>query len=388
MDERTVLKAQIAFLDQQLRQAQTALNTSPIDDDLRERVQNLFEKKITQQLHELSMVMIAAEENQPLTICWTRFRNSRKVCVPLFEECLALIEGALVRGTGLDKGLCRIADTLLDDLSLRADIPWGRFTILAEKEFFGEMAQIIRLRFPEVSIWNLPITAHEFGHFIGPELKQAEIGGTFRYPFQEELQKIKNQKGRAFLHEHFADLFATYTLGPAFACTCILLRFDPIKAFEDTKEHPGHAKRFYVIRKTLEKMNLGPYQGIVTHLDRIWQQSLRAVGLREQLAQENALQLDNKFDILYDLVITELATIQYKSVPRAYRLSRILSTTDAETEQIVQAASKQEPEHTLVDILNAAWICRIEIDDRDSKRLPQIGKIAVRLCEEIIHRKR
>jgi len=335
------------------------------------------------------------QDNKPLTHCWPRFRNIRKVSVPLFVECLALIGGALVRATEfekgpgpqLDKGLCRIADALLDDLSSRAVVLWERFTILGETEFFGEMAQIIRLRFPEVSIWNIPIAAHEFGHFIGPELKQAEIGGTFRYPFQDELRKVEDEQGRAFLQEYFADLFATYTLGPAFACTCILLRFDPIEAYQDKKEHPAYAKRFYLIRRTLEKMNLGPYQGIVAHLDIIWRQSLKALGLREHLAQEIASQLDELLEMLYDLVITELPTIQYKDLSRAYRLSRKL-LIDAETANIVEAARIAAPEHTLVDILNAAWICRVEIEDQDDKLLLQIGERAVKLCEEIIDRKR
>ncbi len=407
MDEREVLKAQIEFLDQQLRQAQTAiktfdqklrqpqsaLNPSLNDDDLRERVQNLFEKNITQQINKLSDVKTQVGKNVSLALCWTAFRNIRKESVPLFEECLALIEGALVRQTGLDNGLCRIADGLLNDLNKDSPVPWGRFTILAEKEFFGEMAAVIRLRFPEVSIWDLPVAAHEFGHFIGPELRQAEIGGTYYYPFQEELKKIvdpqgrPDPKGRDFLQEHFADIFAAHTLGPAFACTCILLRFDPLTAFEDSTRHPAYAKRYYVIHKTLEKMSLGPYLGIVTRLDTLWLQSLRAVGPRYVLTQDITQQLDDQFEVLYNLVIAELPTIQYSSVARAYRLSRILLTTGMQVEQIVQDALRQEPEHTLADILNAAWICRLEIDDWYNRRVPQIGKLAVRLCEEIIHRK-
>ena len=131
--------------------------------------------------------------------------------MPLFEESLALVEGALVRGAKLDNGLCQIADALLDELRTKADVAWGRFTILAEGEFFGEMAQIIRLRFPEVSIWNLPIAAHEFGHFVGPELKQPGPFGTFRYPFQEELRKSRPRRVRS----------------PGLSCMSILLIFLP-----------------------------------------------------------------------------------------------------------------------------------------------------------------
>jgi hypothetical protein len=385
MDEREVLKAQIEFLDQRLRQAETALNTSSNKDGLGERVQNLFKKEITRQRNKLSEVRADVVRNQSLVLCWTAFRMSCKECGPLFEECLTLIEGALVRRTGLDNGLCSIADALLDDLSLHAPLDWGRFTILAEKEFFGEMAAVIRLRFPEVSIWDLPIAAHEFGHFVGPVLNRPEIGGISYHPFEEELKKIADQQGRDFLHEHFADIFATFTLGPAFACTCVLLRFDPSTAFEDSPRHPAYSKRYYVIRKTLERMNLGSYKAIVTWLDSIWLRSLKAVGQRDVLAQDVTKLLDDQFEVLYDLVITELVNIQYKSIACAYSLSLLLRAPDTEVEQIVQDAFKREPEQSLADILNAAWICRIEIDDRYGRIISKIGKIAVRLCEEVIH---
>lgn len=331
------------------------------------------------------MVQSEVERGKSLKDCWVDFRKIRQACVPLFEESLALVEGALVRGAKLDNGLCQIADALLDELSTKADVAWGRFTILAEGEFFGEMAQIIRLRFPEVSIWNLPIAAHEFGHFVGPELKQPGPFGTFRYPFQEEL-KISAQESPqswSFLHEYFADLFATYTLGPAFACTCILLRFDPMTAFQDTGKHPGYAKRFYMIRKTLEKMNIGSYLGIVNYLDNVWQQSLKAAEIGELLQPEMTQSLDGLLEKLYDLVTTELAPIQYKDLPRAYRLSRLL-LEEREATDIV------EPEHTLVDALNAAWICRIEVEDKYDNPVSQVSRIGtrtVRVCQEIMRRK-
>ena len=63
-------------------------------------------------------------------------------------------------------------------------------------------------------------------------------------------------------------------------------------AFQDTGKHPGYAKRFYMIRKTLEKMNMELYLGIVNHLDNVWQQSLKAAQIGELLQPEMTQSLD------------------------------------------------------------------------------------------------
>ncbi len=381
MDERALLKAQITMLEQELGRAKAALKMPQIDDALRSRVTALFEEQFTQQLQELKDLSSLVEDKQPLDACWNTFKETRKACEPLFEECLALIAGALVRSNGADNGLCQIADALLDDLSRRLDIPWGRFTILAQKEFFAEMAQVIRLRFPGVSIWNLPIAAHEFGHFVGPELKKPGAAGTYRYPFQDELIRAKQQGDQKWfhLHEHFADLFATYALGIAFAGTCILLRFNPLNAFEDTKQHPSHAKRWYVIHKALQRMNLKAYMGLIDYLDGIWQRNLKAAGSRQQLEPREMLELDVLLDRLYEIAGSKLALIQYKDFARAHSFSNML--TDGEAAHIVK------PDHTLIDALNAAWLYRIEQEVEDSDQLSEIGTRVSKVCHEILQRR-
>lgn len=382
MDERAILKAQITMLEQDLSEAKAALKMPQIDEALRSRVIALFEEQFTQQLQDLHELSELVEDNQPLQACWSSFQDTRRTCGPLFEECLALRAGALVRSAGADNGLCQIADALLDDLSKRLDIPWGRFTILSEREFFGEMAQVIRLRFPEVSIWKLPIAAHEFGHFVGPQLKKPAGAGTYTYPFQDELRRAARQGSQNWfhLHEHFADLFAANALGIAFAGTCMLLRFNPINAFTDTERHPGHAKRLYIIHRALQKMNLGAYQGFIDRLEEIWQQNVKAAGSRAQLEPQETLQLDVLLDKLYEIAGSKLVLIQYKDFVHAYSLANSL-LTDGEAAHIVK------PEHTLTDALNAAWMWRIEHEVEDNDLLSEIGARVIKICHEILRQR-
>lgn len=385
MDKYSILAAQIEALAENLRGVKRALGAHQIDPGLREAVRSRFEKLINKQQMELDRLRGEVENELMLESCWSAFRDNRQECVPIFRESLAFLEGALIRSAGMDNGICQMADFLLDDLSHRTGISWERFTILAEEEFFAQMAEIIRLRFPEFSIWNLPVAGHEFGHLVGQELREQKRDGTYRYPFQEILQREGQIEPRnvPFLHEHFADAFATYALGPAFACVCILLRFDPGVAYRDGEEHPGYAKRAYFILKGLEKMDeaeggvMRPYGGIIELLWDLWQQNLAAAGQPENLDQGIVPQLNEWLEELYLLLDRELPPrARYQGWLRAQRLlPELLSSKEA--------GRILKDDDTLADVINAAWMCRIQHWDEGSYLVRKIGKEAGELCREI-----
>jgi len=383
MDERAVLRAQIDVLADNLKQTENALQSPKIDYDLRERVRVRFAMLIKKQQGALDKLCEEIKDDVALDACWDSFRYIRLGCEPLFRECLAFLHGSLVRTAGLDEGLCGIADALLDDLSKRTGVPWGRFTLLAEKEFFGDMAEIVRLRFPEISIWSLPIAAHEFGHFVGPKIEVPVPGGNPRYPFQAILEREQKKDSRSWslMHEQFADIFATYTLGPAFACACILLRFDPRTAYLEGKTHPADATRVYLISKTMEKMSEAeggiepPFQIITEWLGKLWKRGLSATGRTESLDQAITLPLDQLLDELYSLMDFEMPDARYNGWLRAKRLSQELRDGNK--------APTLTGEDTLPDVFNAAWHCRINYGNEDRYWLREISKKATALCREI-----
>lgn len=378
MDERSILMAQIQALMDELNHVKKALDEAPVDPNLRERMRSKFDfdLQILEKYDSLKNLQADVEQDQPLATCWSLFVPIRQDCVPLFRECLAFIQGAMTRRTGLDGGLCRIADALLDNLGRRAGISWEFFTILAEGESYADMAQIIRLRFPEVSIWNLPIACHEFGHYVAKELKKRrQYDGTYYFPFQELLDS--DPQNAHFLHEHFADLFATYTVGPAYACTCILLRFDPYTAYSDEPRHPSYAKRVHFILKALEKMNgeERPYSDIIEHLRSMWQKSLVAADQPDHLNDDNIGQLNILLEDMYALIEPSLSKAKYTSWFRAQSLSYDL-LLERDAAQLLRV------EDRISDVFNAAWICRI----RHWKENSQISQKALKLCHEIIQR--
>lgn len=382
---RSILMARIQTLIQELDRAKRVVEQ--IDPDLRYRVRGPFLDLFERYGEDLYRLQHEVKNAQPLKECWYTFQDTRQKCEPLFRECLALMQGSLVRRSGLDNGLCKIADALLYDLSSRINISWGRFTILAGEEFITDMAEIIRVRFPEVSIWNLPVAAHEFGHFVGPELER-EISGKHYHPFQDFLAEVGGQDSQAvaFLHEHFADFFATYALGPSYACTCILLRFDPWTAYQDKRAHPSDAKRVHWILEVLNKMDEAEggvqrsYQGVIGYLRKSWQQSLEVMGqpvpFEERLGKGTIKQLDEWLRELYFRLGDRVSGVWYRAEDwlRAKRLSKqLLEDTPPELKD----------EHTLADVLNAAWWSRIQLEGRDSARVQQIGARAVDFCCKI-----
>jgi hypothetical protein len=383
MDERSILTFQIENLRHEIgrtevlfEQNKSALAGGNINAKLRERVNSRLAPRFKQQRTALDAVKRVSADGQPLKECWKKFRLVKQECSDLFQECLALMHGALGRSAGLDDGLCVVADALLNHLGHLADIEWDRFTILGEGESFCDMAQVIRLRYPGVNIWNLAVVGHEFGHFVSQELKVRRAGGSYYYPLREFVDGAERDKPReaALLSERIADLLAVYSLGPSVALTCILLRFDPGVARESGKDHPCDAERVHLILRTLNKM--GDYRQIIDQVSNTWRSGLAAAGVPLELDPGVEADLDSCIDNIYELVDERLARIRYGGWTRAQGLIDELSKDNAKP---TLAASTK-----LADILNAAWLCRLSMDDIDNFQVTQLGERALNACKSII----
>src|SRR3712207_2424785 len=115
IDLYALIASQALALNQELNQAEQQLNSPQIDDSLRDRLRARFDVLFNQQRQALANVRRDIDAQLPLDICWQSLRTTRYKCLPILQESLALMEGALARKAGLDGGLCQIADAMLDD---------------------------------------------------------------------------------------------------------------------------------------------------------------------------------------------------------------------------------------------------------------------------------
>ena len=381
--ESSALLTRIATLEDSLRHARYCVTDKSVDLDarLRERIRVRIGFLIDQELTALKTLRAGLDGNAAARPeQWGRFSVIRSACRPLFRECLALIEGTSTRRAGMDRGLCAIADALLDDLSHRSDIPWGRFTILDTGESFGEMAEIIRLRFPQTTLWDLPVVAHEFGHFLAPRIRRRGSGRNGS-PFQERLTTIDDSQERVFLHENFADVAATVALGLAWALTELLLRLDPFDCRDDDarrdprSRHPPDADRAQLILATLravdDPMSEGPYSKIADELADGWTAARRAAGCKDGGDDAPAAR-EAAADLLG--MIAETLPGDLRFGPEQWLQTEELATNLADPAKAPEA----NDEVTLQHVLNAAWRAR----RMGVESLFQLEQDSVALCKE------
>jgi hypothetical protein len=385
MDERDVLTTQVQLLLQQLNWAEQMLQGLPLTAALRKAVATSFANRFNDERGELEQLQAALSKSPNVATYWNTLTRRNAKCRALFNECLSFIGGVLIReyklkdGAALDGGICRIADALLGELMNQTPQLYPAFTLLAESNFFTETTGIVRLRFPEYSIWNLPVAVHELGHYAMRRIDD----GTGSFPFDkfpaDKLQKLATEQQRsAHLKEYLADLFAVYTLGPAYLCACLVWRFNPQDetARADGAQHPSHAKRLHFMLRTLELMNPASdyvYSGPIKMLRALWQSSWQSADQSIELEPQTLGALQVMHKEVYQLLDENLSSARYARWPQGEKLAKLLAT-DQPAAQLLNADSK------LTDVVNAVWLWRVRQQGTDAEQLRQVGERALDLC--------
>lgn len=386
MDDAWVLLGRVDSLLQELDDSRTVLDTIGVDDDLLGRASGTFEKLFKEQRSKLDDLRKTISNGGTDSGMWIDLDTIERDTKPLFREYLAFVEGLLVRRSGVDNGVCWLADALLDDIDKRTGIGWRKFTILAEGEAYADLAGIIRLRFPDLTVWNVPVAAHEFGHFAAERIEADGGAGPKRRPFVELLdgqtlpiQRPAEADYAAYAHEFFADAFATYVMGPAYAFDCLLLRFTPRTANVDGRTHPSPARRAHVVLRTLERIDEEeasanrlnhPYRDVVSALRETWTASVQAAAQTAELPDETAAELDEIADRYWRL-ISRGVNPGGMYATRAWRRAETIAgglASNAATDTILPG------DETMADILNGAWLARFGSDLRPRNAVSALSR--------------
>lgn len=372
-----LLTGQIKALERSLAQASDSLGKQggAVNSKLLKRVHGRFENDLMGLRDQCRSLRTRIEQGASAESGWTQLGKLQLVSSDLMKECLAFLEGALVRDAGFDGGVCALADSMLYGLSEKADMGWQRFTLVAAGEFFSTISGIVRLRFSDVDIWNLPVAAHEFGHFVSATPKFNDFG---------ELasgEKRKDTRYEAHLRELFSDLFATYALGPGFVLNCALLRFSPASAYQESNTHPSNAQRIWWMIEVLAKLDetegAPMYDGIAAQVRGSWTATLKAAGQPEALSDGEISRLHAWLADVYDLVNSQVPVVRYRSILRAQEIYHAFR--NGQTPPV-------RDDYEMPDVLNAAWLYRLNAASADVYELDQIGNKAFQMCETIANR--
>jgi hypothetical protein len=368
-ETRPVFLAQLDVAETNLARARGVLRTVLRPDDhndrqdradhrfsageLESRVESAFDLRLEPLEGRLANLRDKARNRAPLADLWVDLRTYTEQAAGVLDECRSFIEGTLLRRSAVDDGLCGLADALLEELGERTGIGWATPTLLGRADSYASMAGIIRLEFSDSTVWHLPILAHEYGHYLAEEHRRRLLNAvdtTWEFPV---LDYISGQSGGGtdnrtanLLQELFADLFAVRALGPAFACTAILLRFNPSAPDSDSDTHPSDPKRAHFIVSALRKANPA-YANAARLLERTWADSQRAAQVKP-LKSEVVAQLDEWLAGLSEKLDLLRRKSNYSNLPAAVGISRSLTPGGPMFDC------------SMTDALNAAWLRRAQ----------------------------
>jgi hypothetical protein len=129
-------------------------------------------------LDQLRNDLAAGKATQNGRNAWTRYSEVRDDCEQLFDECLEFIGALAFRRTGLDaKRMCQLADALILACALEAYAQsWTFLTVPSLRDVVTKsQLRLSRLRFPDWTVWTLPVIAYVLGLEVMTEQPVAEL---------------------------------------------------------------------------------------------------------------------------------------------------------------------------------------------------------------------
>jgi hypothetical protein len=383
-----------AYLQELGRQLQTPAMTSRVTVRLDQLVGSLSDA-VNQRREELDG--LAATLNAPGGLpdeaararAWEKCLQIEADCGRLFADYLDLVRGVALRDSGLDDGLCRIADELVLELGPFGSISWKSLTVPASRERYDSpVASFVRIGFPEWSVWTLPLAAVEFASFlialnqrfsdlhkevtealgkliaerrvVVPDQVLASLVDRRQLPADPEIRA-------SFVRTAFERLtgmllveaLATAVIGPAYAWSALLMRVHPQQGYDLIER----LRRDTVVG-TLESLKVERHEAARKDLlQSEWDALLASVGGAPSNGLHQALA-----EIVPPIIDGVLARVSFRLRDADWALIERLADKLTETRPAVTVLQEISEEHfrpQLRHLLNAGWVARLakpEID--------------------------
>jgi hypothetical protein len=161
---------------------------------------------------------------------WQSFLSTpRALGQEIFTEYIDFLGGFALRDAGFDEGISRLADELLQSYTTKSNLHMMAIPT-RQQAVAMSLAGIVRVTFPDWTIWSLPSTAHQFWHVVASKDLESKLRLELR-----QLSGNKNDNVELRFSDCLADAFATYTMGPAYAFFAICLLLNPASPFTASK---------------------------------------------------------------------------------------------------------------------------------------------------------
>jgi cytochrome c556 len=295
---------------------------------------------------------------------WVKEQGLFKEAGPSFTQHVQLLTGLALQGAGYDNGIAAIADTLLRDrvgVSFAMTIPGDRW----RDELTA--AKFLHLGFPEWTPWALPLAAFDVSR-IG--IEDASLHDT--------IDRASTATAGADVETCFADIVATYQMGPAYAWATTIIQLDPAA---EAGERAAANLRVAVMAETLrnhdpeDRETVRTFHTIADDLTTAWATARSEV---EGPAAPDAALMPSAEVI--GSWLTALGNLRY----------RRLSDGDwATVRQVADRLKARDGEIEVTDVrvvLNAAWVVRLEEGydtSGDEAPLVELGERTVALLRKI-----
>lgn len=341
---------------------------------------------------------------------WREYDVLSGQCQGVFRECMDLLSGLAFREITLDDSICELADELIDKCSMSVGRAPGLAFPACQEPLLKVLRRVVRVPFPEWSIWTLPLIAHEYGHVVvgdptddqlilqpfadrraaRPRNWDADYWNVLNDPASTteakiDAERLAAERGLFRVKEYMADAFGTYVMGPAFACASLRLRLNPCGA-PGTDPYPGlDRERAIVILGMLRKMDSthGRFRPVVDQLEKDWRESRRVSVTRtspvEKTKEKKLLRL---VDEIQEIFLADLTDIpMYKDRDWTVAEGWANQWIDDARVKMPSVPADAGPDHTLRDVLNAAWLWRIRSGSSDRRILEDVAR---RTCRAVM----
>ena len=261
-DESPQLLEEVQSLTQQLNKIGRDLKKKC---DEAEQLRNELVQLFSQRRDVDDFLLQSARQLEPILTVNNYFQNQKRIDA-LFSEYVDLLRGVALRSAGFGDD-----DAQLSDLFFIADqLPslWGRvdgwswqsLAVPSRQDGSGSSeAMVLRVGFPEWTIWALPFVQHGFGHVFAKKRQFAAPG-----------------PADAINTAALADALATVATGPAYACAALLLRLDPAEVKGPTEATVRSATILVTLRQIAAADQDGPLAILTDRLCSEWRDAVGA----------------------------------------------------------------------------------------------------------------